>query len=132
MAIDGEWPVTGSRLAMEGRLSTDRIYELLASHRRRHLLACLYLYGETMGLPDIADQLIAWEHGRPGSELPDERLRVYTDLYHAHVPKLADSDVVSYNQTTDTVELAGQAPQIRPYLEQAERDLFVSPTDHDH
>lgn len=61
---------------------------------------------------------------RVGEKLLNERLRTYNELYHSHVPKLVDADVVAYSQSEDMVELARNAAQLRPYLERAaEADL---------
>lgn len=101
----------------EEDLSHDRVHDLLASRRRRYVLYCLYLYANPMRLPDVAGQVCEWEHGRPGDELLDERLHIYTSLYHNHIPELADLDVIAYSQSEDMVELDENAAQLRSYLE---------------
>lgn len=108
----------------EGDLSHDRIHDLLARPRRRYVLYCLDLYATPISLPDVAGQIAEWEHGVPEEQLLDERLDIYTSLYHNHVPKLEDADVVSYSQTEDTIELDRNATKLRLYLERAvETDL---------
>lgn len=108
----------------ETPLSLDTIHGLLAAQRRRYTLYCLYLYANPMQLSDVAEQVTAWEHGVPAGDRLDERSRTYNDLYHSHVPKLADADVVAYSQEEDLLELAANAAQVRPYLERAaDRDL---------
>jgi hypothetical protein len=63
-----------------------------------------------------------WERTAP--QLPEDSLQTYNDLYHCHVPKLADAGVVSYCQSEDVVSLGKNAAQLRPYMEQAaETDL---------
>jgi hypothetical protein len=101
------------------RLPLDVIHDLLAARRRRYVLYCLYLYANPMRLPDVAEQVIEWEHGRPSDELLDERLRAYNDLYHTHVPKLVEFDVVGYSQSEDMLELDRNVARLRPYLESA-------------
>ena len=118
MSINRERPVAGDRLSL------DAIHDLLRAPFRRYTLYCLYFYSNPVRLPDVAEQVVEWEHGMPGEELLDERLYAYNDLYHSHVPKLADANVVAYSQSEDMVELAHNAAQLRPYLEQAaETDL---------
>lgn len=120
----------GERRTTADRLSVGTIHDLLAKRRRRYTLYCLYLFANPMRLPDVADQVTEWEHGKPGGELLDERLRTYTDLYHSHVPKLAAADVVAYSQPEDMIELAHNAAHLRPYLErEAEADLNATDTD---
>jgi hypothetical protein len=121
-----EPPETNHTPDLDGRLSADAVHDLLAARRRRYVLYCLYLYANPMRLPDIAEQVTQWEHGRPGDELLDERLRVYNNLYHRHVPKLVDFGVVGYSQTEDMLELGANAPQLRPHLERA-AEVDLSP-----
>lgn len=107
-----------------GGLSVGVVHDLLVARRRRYLLYCLHRYTNPVGLPHVADQVTEWEHGVPAEEVLDERLRTYNDLYHTHVPALANADVVAYDQSDDAVELARNAAQLRPYLERtAETDL---------
>lgn len=90
-------------------LSRDTIHDLLAHQRRRNVLAFLHEHGP-LALPDLADELASLEHGTPLAEVPeDDVLRVYTSLWHVHIPKLAEATVVSYNQDRDVVALAENA-----------------------
>lgn len=121
--------MNGERPDADDRLSPDVIHDLLTARRRRYTLYCLSLYANPMWLPDVAEQVAEWEHDAPGDDLLDERLRTYNDLYHTHVPKLADADVVAYSQSEDMVELARNAAQLRPHLERAaEADLDANDT----
>lgn len=97
--------------------SRDRVHSLLATCRRRYFLYCLYLYANPMPLLDVAGQIAEWEHGEPEDELLDERMDVYISLYHNHVPKLVDADVVAYDRSEDVVERDRNADKLRPYLE---------------
>lgn len=103
----------------ERHLPLDIVHDLLAERHRRYVLYCLYLYANPMRLPDIAELVTQWEHGAPGGELLDERLRTYNELYHTHIPELADSGVVAYSQSEDMLELDRNAVWLRPYLERA-------------
>lgn len=116
--------MNSERRTSSEQLSQNQILDLLSAHRRRYTLYCLYLYANPMRLSDVADQVTEWEHGRPGDELLEERLRTYNDLYHCHVPKLADADVIGYSQEENMVELASNVDPLRPYLERTvEKDL---------
>lgn len=113
----------------DDRLSPSVIHDLLTVRCRRYTLYCLYLRANPVRLPDVAEQVAEWEHGVSGDELLDERLRTYNELYHTHVPKLADVNVVAYSQSEDMVELARNAAQLRPYLKRiAETDLNANGT----
>ena len=51
------------------------------------------------------------------SEIPAEEVkRVHLDLYHSHVPKLVEADVVEYGQESDLVELSAGADRLAPYM----------------
>lgn len=118
MSVDNEV------LTSEDRLSLDEVHGLLASRRRRYVLYCLYLYVNPIQVSDVAEQVAEWTHSGSSGELTVERSRLYVSLYHVDVPKLAEVDAVSYSRSEDTVELADNASQLRPYLERAaETDL---------
>lgn len=92
--------------------------DLLAHSRRRCALERLRSFDGPMGLADLADEVATAEHGTIISEIPAEEVkRVYLDLYHSHVPKLAEADVVEYGQESDLVELSAGADRLAPYME---------------
>lgn len=99
--------------------SLDEIHELIASRRRRYTLYCLYLYANPMRLSDVAGRIAEWEHGAPAADSLDERLAIYTSLFHVHVPKLSEADVVAYDRSDEMIELDRNAARLRPYLERA-------------
>lgn len=94
--------------------STD---DLLSHPYRRYLLYYLYLYANPVQLPDIAHQITIWETKEPAKDHLQDRLRIYTSLYHDHLPKLTEVDVVEYNQEEDMVELGPAAEEYMPAVE---------------
>lgn len=77
---------------------------LLASERRRHVITIVSGVGEPITLADVADEVAIRESGRPLTELSPERVaRVYTSLYHDHLPRLQDAGIVTYDQERDLV-----------------------------
>ncbi|NEU56208.1 hypothetical protein [Halorussus sp. MSC15.2] len=83
----------------------DTLFELLADFRRRTAYLTL-LRHDDLSLPDLADEVAVAERGEPLSKVdPDDVLRVYLSLYHTHVPKLADTGLVAYDQEDDYVAL---------------------------
>ncbi|WP_336024779.1 DUF7344 domain-containing protein [Halobellus salinisoli] len=98
----------------------DQIYELLADWSRRSALYCLYLNENPVKLSAVAQQIATWNH--PHSDYRERRERVYTQLYHCHVPKLCDADIIRYDPAEDSVSLAENAREIRPYIERAAED----------
>lgn len=113
MAADG-------RIASPGHALPSRsdVTSLLASPRRRRALERLWTFDEPIGLDDLADEVAVAERGTIISEIPAEEVKlVYLDLYHSHVPKLAEADVVEYGQEPDLVELSAGADRLAPYME---------------
>ena len=118
MSMKPERPVT------IGDLSPDEIHEVLAARFRRYTLYCLYLQGPQMSLRDVAEQIVEWESDEPLPDVSEEPMRTYSVLYHSHLPKLVDTDVVSVSGSDDVLEVSENAAQLRPYLEWAiETDL---------
>lgn len=104
------------------RLSLDTVYHLLSSEYRRYTLYYLYQHENPAQLTDVAKQVAQW--GRSKSSLSEDHRQTYEALYHNHVPKLAASSVVAYGHDGETIELAENGAQLRPYLEDsAARDL---------
>lgn len=98
--------------------SLDDVFELLASERRRHALRCLHEFDDPLALADLADEVAARENDAPITELSGETVkRVYTSLYHTHVPKLAAANLVRYDQELDAVALADDADRYQRLLE---------------
>jgi hypothetical protein len=91
---------------LDGGGTLDRVFELLSNRRRRQFLYVLYAYGETLALADAADEVARLEHGRPLEDISPETVKqVYMSLYHSHVPKLVEADVLRYDQELDLVAL---------------------------
>lgn len=83
-------------------------HELLAARRRRRALDVIAATTGAVTLEALAAEISAREAGRDGVD--EETVeRVAIDLYHAHVPKLADFGVVSYDETTRWIEPDGTA-----------------------
>lgn len=104
-----------------GALSADTVYELLSNRRRRYLLDCLAEHGYSLTLADLADEVAAREHDAQVKAVPEEEvLRIYLTLYHQHVPKLAEADVVRYDQDGDLVASGETAPLVEAVLAREE------------
>lgn len=84
------------------RIAVEQIHRLLASARRRYVLSHLSSSpGEDVPLDDVVTAVVEREHPDPGPL--SHRDRVETDLHHVHLPKLADSGVVSHDPEAGTV-----------------------------
>jgi hypothetical protein len=55
----------------------------------------------------------AWENDVPEHEVTDaQQEAVYVSLYHAHVPKLVDEGILTFDEVTETITPAGNAEQV--------------------
>lgn len=91
-------------------------FRVLRNRRRRYVLHCLKTSKTPMALADLADELVRWETDDSPSAVQDLREKVYTSLYHCHLPKLAnkglidfdtDQNLVSFREDADDFLLSG-------------------------
>jgi len=115
-------PLAGHRSVPQDLLELDYVYEALAHPRRRYL--CCTLRGDTQWtLTDLATKIAAYEAELPENAVTDhQRERAYVSLYHAHVPKLADLGVISFDEVTELITPAENADQVVAVLEEIDPD----------
>jgi hypothetical protein len=98
--------------------SLDAVFKLLSSQRRRHVLHCLREHDAPIELSDVAEEVAAREQGISPAEVSEEEARqIHLVLYHTHVPKLKDANVVRYDQRADTVALSVDAGLLERYAD---------------
>lgn len=96
------------------------VFELLSDPRRREVLAYLSEQVPPVALEELAITVATDETGNTEGEIPDERVtRIATSLYHSHIPKLVDADVVDYDRDADQIR-AIEAQQIAHVLSTVE------------
>jgi hypothetical protein len=105
------------QLPPPGILEIEPVYQALGHSRRRYL--CYTLLEDTeWSLTDLATKIAAWEHDVPEHAVTDaQREGVYVSLYHAHVPKLVDEGVITFDEMTETITTAEHAEQVMAALE---------------
>ncbi|GAB3670011.1 DUF7344 domain-containing protein [Halopiger thermotolerans] len=115
--IDSASPLAGEGPLPQAVLELDHVYEALGHPRRRYL--CYTLLETTeWTLTDLATKIAAWENDIPDHEVTTlQRERVYVSLYHAHVPKLVDEGVITFDDATETITPAENAAQVLLALE---------------
>ncbi|WP_276276369.1 DUF7344 domain-containing protein [Haloarcula regularis] len=98
-------------------LELDPVYEALGHPRRRYL--CYTLLEDTeWSLNDLATKIVAWETDVPEHAVTEaQREEVYVSLYHAHVPKLVDEGVITFDEATERITTAEHADQVLAALE---------------
>lgn len=98
-------------------LSTDRVFHLLQNERRRATLRYLQDTDGVIDMRDIVEHVAAREYDTDVRALSStERQRVYIALYQSHLPKLADSGVIEYDQSRGHVERTPLADELDRYL----------------
>ena len=83
----------------------DELFEALTHRRRRRVLGLLRSAGEPMSLSAVAEELAA------DAECDDPVERIEITLYHRHVPKLEETDLVAFDADRKTLRLTGPVPE---------------------
>lgn len=108
----------GNQAAVAG-LARDDAFELLGHPYRRALLTCLREHGESLTLADVAEEVACTVSGDPLTDIDAEVVkRVYMSLYHSHVPKLVEYDVVHYEQERDLITPTERVEPLGEYVAQ--------------
>lgn len=103
----------------EGILTLQPVYEALAHPRRRYLVYTLSEDTE-WSLDELATKLAAWETDTPEADIATlTHQEMYVSLYHAHVPRLVELDVIEFDADTEIVTPGENAPQVLAVLEGA-------------
>ena len=72
-----------------------------------------------MALADLTDEIVRLETDAPPTAIPEKREQVYTHLYHRHLPKLAESRLVSFDMNENLVCLGDAVDEVKPYLQES-------------
>lgn len=92
------------------------IFGVFAHHRRRYALRELQRYENPMALADLADEIATQENETSITDISAEEVkRIYMSLYHTHIPKLEEADLVHYKQERDAVTLTKHVECIEQY-----------------
>jgi len=111
-------PATELEDGVEGGLSSDLVYSVLADKRRRYAIHYLKQHKEPIAVRELAEQVAAWENGKGPNELTSqERKRVYIALYQSHLPTLDKQGVVDYDADRGMVTLTDAMANRDIYLE---------------
>lgn len=98
-------------------LEIEPVYEALGHPRRRYL--CYTLLEDTeWSLTELATKVAAWENEIPEDEVSDrQREALSVSLYHAHIPKLVDEGVITFDDSIETIMPAEHTEQVLTALE---------------
>ncbi|WP_396611858.1 hypothetical protein ACH9L7_00805 [Haloferax sp. S1W] len=92
----------------------DTVFDLLSDCQRRAILRYLTRHSDSIELAELADKLAACEKTDG-----DDPKRLSTSLYHVHLPKLADGNVLTFDPETGIIELEPESTVLAPYLDLA-------------
>ncbi|MFC4550913.1 MULTISPECIES: DUF7344 domain-containing protein [Halorussus] len=89
------------------------LFDALSHHRRRFVLHVLRDGNEPMSLETLGAYTAAWERDQSPENVADEHVeRVSASLYHAHLPKLREKNLVEFDRAERVVSLAdGEATE---------------------
>ena len=116
---DGSSVDAGDSGGSEGDLPLDQVFEILKNRRRREVLQYLRESENEVTLGEVAEHIAAIENDTTVDAISSsERKRVYVGLYQCHLPKMDDMNIVSFNQNRGRIELAENAAQLEPFIEE--------------
>jgi len=103
----------------------DAVYRSLANKRRRYILTFLReSEAEVTRLDDLVDYVVQQETHSPS---PDrETIRI--DLYHVHLPLLADAGVIDFDARSEMVQYNGH----ERIEDELDREQFSQTTEKSH
>lgn len=103
-------------------LSLDPVFDALSHPRRRFFLYALH---SEPGRPlsELAEQLLEWRMERRDGDVETDARQLYLSLYHTHVPKLVDCEVVEFDDDSGVVTHGPNADRALAALAGAVRSL---------
>lgn len=105
---------------MTEKLSETECFALLGNRRR--LLAVQILReqcAEYLSMCELAEGVAERAHDDPTAT---ERHEVHLSLYHTHIPRLEQADVVAYDRDDDSVAIRPNAETLMPFIAQLTED----------
>lgn len=121
--VSGEIPGGGGRTGNEGvgtgglDLTESDIFGIVSNDRRRYTLQVLQRSEREMALRELAERVATIENDTSLEQVTtDERRSVETALRQFHLPKMADTGFVRFDQRRKTVELVVPEAVISQYL----------------
>lgn len=100
----------------EDERSTDGVNKLVAvlsHHHRREVLTILRTRNQPLALADLATELVRQlENVSDETEAKRQAKQLQVELYHCHIPKLTDAELVESDPALKTVEATKKANDI--------------------
>lgn len=106
----------GRSISDGGRNPIDRILLALSEPRCRYLLYYLDDRGDAY-IEEVARFIAACERGCDPSESSEDHVeQVKRDLYHVHLPKLAESNIIDYDRRSRAMCFQNPPPNLSSFL----------------
>ena len=111
---------SGSRSLVTSEV--DALFEVLSDGRRRRILAYL-VENDIADYDELIDSIVGRKEETADE---DERDRIVADLHHRQLPKLADADLVEYDERSETVRYRGGdvVPELLELASTHEREVL--------
>ncbi|MEY7849620.1 hypothetical protein AB7C87_10545 [Natrarchaeobius sp. A-rgal3] len=107
------------------RIPPDAAFDLLRHSHRRTILATVVSDERALTLNDLTKIIAMWDRDEPITEISgDELAAISAALHHAHIPRLVDVGVVTYDENRHLIEPTDRLEEVKPYLDAV--------PDHDH
>lgn len=98
-------------------LSLDTLFHLLTDHYRRAVLAQLITHERKLTVNDLTKEIVVQEQDAPITEVSSgEVTDIQVSLLHNHIPKLAETPLITYNEKRKIVEPTDQLEKLQPFL----------------
>lgn len=98
--------------------SLDVVFTILADQRRRYTLNCLKEQETPLTLTKLAEEIIFRENSTYINEFPSEEVnQVSLSLYHNHLPRMEDANIIHYCQTEDAIIVTEITSVLKQYVE---------------
>lgn len=105
------------RTSTANSLSLNTLFDLLSDHRRRAVLTQLTVHEHKQTVNDFAKEIAVQEQGEPITDVSGETLtQIHLSLHHTHIPKLAETPLVEYDEERKLVEPTEQLEELEPFL----------------
>ncbi|PGF14644.1 hypothetical protein CP556_20680 [Natrinema sp. CBA1119] len=100
----------------DNQLSNDVLFDVLSHERRRFALYCLKRYQTPISLVDLADEVARLEYDAetPLQVSGEDVKEIYLHLYHSHIPRMEEANLLKYSQENDTVYLKSDISDLKP------------------
>ena len=103
--LDNSFPAVSPASGDEARL--DELHGVLSHRRRRVVLGELDEVEGPLSLDELAERVVRSEAQPPFVDVPEDDVEaVRISLYHTHLPKLAESNLVEYAPLAGTAEFS--------------------------